>query len=323
MRRTISSVLFRWAMLIAIAVTPVAQAGVVIYVSDFSGGRIVAANGTTTTTLVSGLSQPMGAAFGADGDLYVAQQSGTRIGRYTPAGKAAGNAFGTGRYYTGLAFGTDGMLYANATDNSFTTGVTERFIAATGAAVGTGLAAGDAAGFTPKFSTSYFEGLAFGPDGNLYAAAHSGGAIRIYQGSAGVSPGSLVGTLSGVDKPVGLAFGPDGKLYVTEQDLNRVSRWDGVKFSVFASGSHLSTPIGLGFGPDGDLYVSNYNGGNIVHFAGPGSAGAGTFLSTFATGVGNPGYILVVPEPTCGAACIAGLLLLKPRRQPLCGSKAG
>ncbi len=304
-----------FAVLIGMTIVAHAHAGVVIYASDFSGGRLVRTDGITKTTLVGGLNQPMSAAFGPDGNLYIAQQSGTHIGRFTAAGKPAGASFGTGRFYTGLAFGPDGELYANATDNSFASGVTERFIPGTGAAHGNGLATGDAAGVIPKFATSYFEGLTFGPDGNLYLAAHYSSSVRVYQGPGGANPGALIKTLTGVNKPVGLAFGPDGDLYVTEQDLNRVSRWDGTAFSVFSSGAHLNTPIGLGFSPDGDLYVANYSGANIAHFAGPGAANPGAFLSTFSTGVGNPGYILVVPEPTLGAiVVISSLLLCRPRR---------
>lgn len=291
------------------------RADVVIYASDFSGGRVLKIEPSKKTTLISGLSQPMATSFGPDGNLYVAQQFGQRIGRFTPAGKAVGKTFGTNRYYTGLAFGPDGQLYANATESSFQVGTVERFNPATGAAEGDGLVPNDAAGYTAKISSTYFEGLTFGPDGNVYASSHYANSILVYQGPGGANPGALVKTLPGVDKPVGLTFGPDGKLYVTEQDRARVVRWDGSSFSVFASGSRFATPIGLGFGPNGDLYVANYGGGNIAEFQGPGGTNPGTFVSIYATGIGNPGYIMVVPEPGTLAmlcTCGIGVLLRRP-----------
>ncbi len=282
-------------VLIMSGVASAARAGVIVYSSDFSGGKVQKIDGATKTTLTSGLSQPMGLGFGPDGKLYVAQQSGKKIGRYTAAGAASGATFGTGRYYTGLTFAPDGMLYTCAAESSFLAGVIERFDPVTGAAAGNGRSAADVAGYASGITGSYFEGLTFGPDGNLYASSHYASAVLVYQGPAGASPGALVTTLTGVDKPVGLGFGPDGKLYVVEQDHNRVMRWEGSAFSIFASGS-MVTPIGMGFGSDGDLYVANYTGANLAHFQGPGGGTPGAFVGTYATGVGNPGYILVVPE---------------------------
>src|SRR3954468_19700297 len=187
-----------------------AHAAVVLYASDFSGGRVWKLDGVTKTPIISGLSQPMAAAFGPDGHLYVAQQSGQRVGRYTPAGALLGATFGTGRYYTGLAFGPDGRAYANATDGSFLTGRLERFNPTSGVAAGTGLVPNDAAGYAGPLSAGYFEGVTFGPDGNVYIASHSAPAILVYAGPNADAPGALLRTLAGVDKPVGVAFGPDG-----------------------------------------------------------------------------------------------------------------
>jgi hypothetical protein len=186
------------------------HAAVVIYASDFSGGRVWKLDGGTKTVLVGGLSQPMAAAFGPDGNLYVAQQSGQRLGRYTPGGASLGAAFGTGRYYTGLAFGPDGRAYANATDGSFLTGRVERFDPTSGAAAGSGIVPSDAAGYAGPLTSGYFEGIAFGPDGNVYVASHYAASVLVYGGPGTGTPGALLRTLAGVDKPVGLAFGPDG-----------------------------------------------------------------------------------------------------------------
>jgi sugar lactone lactonase YvrE len=292
------------------------HAAVVIYASDFSGGRLWRLDGGTKSVLVGGLSQPMAAAFGPDGNLYVAQQSGQRVARYTPGGAAVGAAFGTSRYYTGLAFGPDGRAYANGTDGSFLTGRVERFDPTSGAAAGIGIVPSDAAGFAGPLSNGYFEGIAFGPDGNLFVASHYAAAVLVYGGPGAGTPGALLRTLAGVDKPVGLAFGPDGLLYATEQDRNRVVRWDGSAFAPFAAGANLATPIGLGFGPDGDLYVANYTGGNIAHFRGPMGTAPGTFVGTFASGIGNPGYLLVVPEPGMMAVgVLAAIVLCMGRRR--------
>src|SRR5262249_46659613 len=99
----------------------------VIYVADFSGGRGVKIDGTSKSTLISGLNQPMAMSFAPDGNLYVAEQAGQRIARFTQAGKPLGKTFGTNRYYTGLAVGPDAQLYTNATDSTFLAGRVERF----------------------------------------------------------------------------------------------------------------------------------------------------------------------------------------------------
>jgi sugar lactone lactonase YvrE len=257
----------------------------------------------------------MGLTIGPDGNLYVAQQSGTRIGRYSTAGQAIGATFGTARPYTGIALGPDNALYTNGAENNYTMGVSERFIPQTGAGAGNGRESGNSASFIAQFPISYFEGMAFGPDGNLYVAAHSAGAVVVYQGPGGASPGALLTTLTGTAQPDGIAFGPDGKLYVAEQNANRISRWNGSSFSAFAS-DHLSTPVGVSFGPDGDLYVANYNGGNIAHFQGPAGAIPGKFVSLLSSSVGNPSYLAVVPEPTsAGFIAAAGIIGLLVRRR--------
>jgi hypothetical protein len=89
------------ALVAAGVVTNPARAGVVIEISDFSGGRVIQTDGVTKTTLVSGLNQPMGIALGANGDLYVANYVGGNIAHFRGPGAANAGSF-AGTFATGF-----------------------------------------------------------------------------------------------------------------------------------------------------------------------------------------------------------------------------
>jgi sugar lactone lactonase YvrE len=123
-------------------------------------------------------------------------------------------------------------------------------------------------------------GLAFGPDGNLYAAhfinfSSSGSVYR-------VSPDGTVSTFAtGMYGPTGLAFDSSGNLYVAEFYGNDVSEVtpDGT-VSTFATG--IMNPVGLAFDGSGNLYVASQTGGYVDEITPDGT------VSTFATGFATP-----------------------------------
>ena len=129
-------------------------------------------------------------------------------------------------------------------------------------------------------------GMAIGPDGSLYLASITDGAIRVRR----VRPDGMIETLAG-EGDIGnlgdggpalqarfgliesIAFGPDGSLYISDSGNNRVRRLgqDGIITTVAGSGQACQnmqpcgdggpamqaalSPFGLAVTPAGDLYV--------------------------------------------------------------------
>jgi streptogramin lyase len=122
-------------------------------------------------------------------------------------------------------------------------------------------------------------GIAFGPDGNLYAATQNPGSIYRYNPNTGaqVDSGPFVfyeGTAPTPDPhdvsgPEGLHFGPDGNLYVADVTLSNVHVYSSTGASLGAlkspspsdpGGPVLSQPIAIAFDPQGRMDVANAQG---------------------------------------------------------------
>ena len=88
--------------------------------------------------------------------------------------------------------------------------------------------------------------IAFGPNGDLFAAAGNG-VKSVFR----ITPAGVSSTFaSGMSDPIGLAFAPNGDLFVTNgtgNSINRVSPAGVV--TTFATGNGLSSPFALAFGP--------------------------------------------------------------------------
>lgn len=137
-------------------------------------------------------------------------------------------------------------------------------------------------------------GMAFGPDGNLYVGLGDDGAVLRYHGRTGVFMDTFVQAGSGGLASVrDIAFGPDGNLYANSGTTNQVLRFSGDTGAfqgIAAQGGGLTGPVGLTFGPDGSLYVGGALSNRIYKFS-----PEGTLLRTY-----NPGGLSNVTGVTFG-----------------------
>ncbi len=139
------------------------------------------------------------------------------------------------------------------------------------------------------------QGIAYGPDGNLYVASQQTGEILRFAGGTGKFLGSFASVLS----PVGITFGPDRNLYVVSNNPDSVVRCNGTTgtgCTVFASatGNSLSSPFMPAFGPDGNLYVASTLSDAVLKFNGT----TGTYMTAFASApnLGAPTGILFTSD---------------------------
>jgi streptogramin lyase len=223
------------------------------------------------------LSEPMGVAFGPDGDLYVSC-GGAQVLRYDgmtgefdsiAVGQGSGGLNGNDEEI----FGPDGHLYVSSRG----TRSVLRYDAATGESLGAFVTAGSGGLIDPH-------GLAFGPDGNLYVVDRGTASILKYDGRTGASLGTFASS-NGLNDCVDLTFGPDGNLYVSNRGNNEILEFNGKTgafIRVFATGggvTGMNGPHGLAFGPDGNLYVSGEGSNVVVRFNGQ----TGAFIDVFVT----------------------------------------
>lgn len=132
-------------------------------------------------------------------------------------------------------------------------------------------------------------GLAFGPDGKLYAASYNGQKLLRYN-SDGTGETVL---LSNIGLEGGMAFGPDGNLYITRNIPNNdILRYDPVSNTASSFVSGLHSPLDVAFDSIGRLYVSDYSSGSILRFKLDGTFD-GVFASGIAGGVNGPAGLAI------------------------------
>ncbi|WP_417388924.1 GEVED domain-containing protein [Gimesia sp.] len=146
-------------------------------------------------------------------------------------------------------------------------------------------------------------GIAFGPDGDLYVASSGTGQILRYDGDTGAVVGSGVfASLGSLSQPRFITFGPDGNLYVGTTGLQkRIYQIDFLTgaVSTFVDAAELDsgTPYGLAFDASGNLYVASFNNNEILKFDSNGDpVPGGPFIAAGTGGLANPRGLTIGPD---------------------------
>lgn len=161
-----------------------------LYVGGLSAGNVrrFSPSGTDLGNFVTASGDSESLAFDGSGNLYVVNETNNQVNRFSPTGASLG-VFATVSSPFSLAFDTSGNLYVGTRG-----GAINRF-SPNGTNLGTFATVVGAA----------FAGLAFAPNGDLYATNYqfpSGGDVRRFS-----STGTPLGTLSsGINSPFGIAF---------------------------------------------------------------------------------------------------------------------
>jgi uncharacterized protein YhjY with autotransporter beta-barrel domain len=164
------------------------------YISRYTSNTIGIYNpatGALISSFSNGISGPAGIAFG-NGDIYVANQGSGAITTYNSSNVLI-NSFNTGTDEEGLGFGPDGNLYLGTASSHIAVFSTSGTLLHTWTIPG-----------------AQTEGVAF--DGSkLVVADLNGGRLFVLNTS-----GTVLGTISGLNLPVGVAVAPNGEVYVVD-----------------------------------------------------------------------------------------------------------
>jgi len=126
------------------------------------------------------------------------------------------------------------------------------------------------------------EGVAIGPDGNLYVADGGTGAVLRFNPSSGAFLSTFVAPNSS-SKPNGITFGPDNNLYMADAIgvIRQFNGSTGAPMGTFSCGTPAGGacyPFGLAFGFGGNLYVSDLASAAVVELNGSTFAYMGVFI---------------------------------------------
>jgi sugar lactone lactonase YvrE len=241
-----------------------------LYEADFGSGSVFRFTPAgVKTTFATGLGNPAGLAFDAQGNLFVGNNAGTII-KITPAGAKTVFASGLNMPF-GVAFDPNGNLF-EADEGS---GSIFKF---TPAGVKTTFATG----------LSSPAGLAFDQSGNLFVSEFTAGRIDK------IAPnGASVIFASGLSFPDGLFVTPSGNLLECNSGSGHVFSFTpaGVR-TTFASGFVQNS--GVIADARGNTFVTQNSAGTITKIASDGTR------TTFASGLFNPQYLAF--EPAVGSA---------------------
>ncbi len=147
--------------------------------------------------------------------------------------------------------------------------------------------------FTP-LSGGQFNGMVWGPNGNLFTsrmASTGNWQIREFDGQTGAFLQDVITySVGDFSAAKGMAFGPDGDLYVGDFFKGTVTRYDGTSYAVKATTapSEIGTPNGMRFAPDGRLLVisGGFNEVRAFDVSTGGVVPTGTFATI--TGAAQP-----------------------------------
>jgi hypothetical protein len=148
-------------------------------------------------------------------------------------------------------------------------------------------ATGDLVGSFATRPGGQFNGMTWGPNGNLYTS-HQGNfgnwRIQEYDGQTGAFIQNVVNyTVGDFSAAKGLAFGPDDDLFVGDWAKGTINRYDGTTYALEASTplSTIGTPNGMRFAPNGNLLVVGGGFNEVREFdvSGGGISDMGVFAS--------------------------------------------
>jgi streptogramin lyase len=225
--------------------------------------------------LAGGSSLPAGITAGPDGNLWFTEETGSRVGRITPAGTVTEFSQGItpNSAPLGITAGPDGNLW---------------FTEANGNRVGRITPSGTITEFSAGITGSELLGITAGPDGNLWFTEEGGDRIgritpagTVTEFSQGITPGSA---------PEDITAGPDGNLWFTEANGLRVGRITpagtvtefNTDVACFGGGT-----VSIAAGPDGNLWFTQSDatdgdaigritpGGTVTEFSQGLSSGSG------------------------------------------------
>ncbi|WP_207795864.1 DUF6443 domain-containing protein, partial [Sphingobacterium haloxyli] len=198
-------------------------------VTTFAGsGNIGSTNGTGTA---ASFHYPMGLAFDASGNLYVADAYNNKIRKITPSGVVsdyAGSgvqgtqdgAAGTARFYQPRS------IYVDSKGDMYVADRLNNLLRKVSGGMVTTVAGNGTTGFVDgQGSAARFNGMGdvVVKEGNIYSVDIHNHALRY------ISPAGNVKTISTSGQfttPVNICEGPGGKFYITENTTNRVKRVD-------------------------------------------------------------------------------------------------
>ena len=119
------------------------------------------------------------------------------------------------------------------------------------------------------------QGIAVGPNGNIFVASESGANVLQYNSTTGAFISTFASTAA---FPGPILFGPDANLYVgAGNSVQRFNGLTGAFIGTFASG--LNSASGMAFDASGNLFVSDGVDGKVTKFN-----SSGAFISTFVSG---------------------------------------
>jgi sugar lactone lactonase YvrE len=257
-------------------------------------GQSVTAGVATKLTAATGLDDPIGVAFDANGDLFISNTLGDTVS-VLPAstGTIFGQSFTANQVAfldvgsvlsdpSGLAFDANGNLFiANFESGSVTVDP-----ASSGTIFGQSVTANVAALLTAATGLDDPFGITVDANGDLFVADTSPDTVMVLPVSTGAIFGQTMTAdvatpltvASGLEGPTGVAFDSNGDLFISDafsEGVTVMPANTGVLFGqavttdvpatlTATAAAGLSDPSGLAFDTSGDLFISNMESNSVT-----------------------------------------------------------